>query len=79
MQKLYGSMRALQMIVYPNLIELTYPPHTQLFMKVGISVANMDVLGDFTEEYIHPKLNFKKTEPFNQQFENFDFETQNFI
>ena len=75
MQKLWGSLRAMQMIVYPNLITLTYPPHTQLFMKVGIKVANMDVLGGVTEDLLHSRFEFKKTEALNQQFENFGFES----
>ena len=79
MQKLWGSLRAMQMIVYPNLIQVTYPPHTQLFMKVGVKVSNMDVMGGLTEDMVHSHFEFKKTEALNQQFENYGFESQNFI
>ena len=44
-------------------------------MKVGIQVANMDVLGGFTEDYIHTHFDFKETQALNQQFENFGFES----
>ena len=65
MQKLYGSIRALQLIVYPYLIEINYPPHTQLFMKAGIDIASIDVLGDFSEDNVLPVFDVKKTEPFS--------------
>jgi hypothetical protein len=39
-------------------------------MEYVLPLANMDALGDVSEEYIHENIEMVETEPFNDQLDN---------
>jgi hypothetical protein len=66
-------MRELQMVTYPSLTLIQYPPNSLMFYGVIIQVANIDFVGSFLEKYVYDEELFVETDAFSQKFENYDF------
>ena len=73
MGKLWGAMREIQMVTYPSLMMIPYPPNALFFYKILITFANIDILGGFLENDVFSLLTLVSTGAFNQKFENYDY------
>ena len=73
MGKLWGAMREMQMVTYPSLIMIPYPPNALFFYKILIAFANIDIIGNYLENNVYSLLALVATDAFNQKFENYDY------
>jgi hypothetical protein len=63
---LWGSIRCLQMAVYPSLSNISYPAKNLLVLSLLITFSNADPMSSISENYILAYIPVKETDPFNQ-------------
>ena len=78
-QALWASIRSLQMAIYPGLANINYPAKNLLLLTLLISFANMDPGVSLSENYIIPLIPLHETDPSNDQFDQFDIGSLNYI
>jgi amino acid transporter len=75
--KLFGMVRIIQLLLLSALMGVVYPAHLTLFYSYCVKLAGLDVLQGAT--IYEAIFEFKETEPFNEVFEQYDFEDMNFF
>jgi hypothetical protein len=75
--KLFGMVRIIQLLLLSAVLGVVYPAHLTLFYSYCVKLAGFDILqGALIYEAI---FDFKKTEPLNEVFEQYDFGDMNFF
>lgn len=60
-----------------SLVEYNYPAHANIFMKIMVDIAELDILGgEFIYEFI---FHFEDQEPLNPHFEFYNYQTMNLL
>ena len=77
MQKLWGTIRSTQTIIYPTLTNIPLVFHVHLFVKGVMEFATIDVLNIAT--FYQDHFDMEPTPAFNQKFNELGIETKNFL
>ena len=72
-----GVVRLLQILLLQAVIQVSYPAHVNYFYKLVVNLADMDLLnGPIWYEIV---FDFKRTSPYNRQYEQFAITDLNFF
>ena len=66
MQQIWGLVRALQLIILIQLVDVNIPGNLFVFVQESIKIAAMDILNG--EEFFASNFEFKETSPYNDNF-----------
>ena len=77
MQQLWGTIRAVQMIVLIALVKVNLPINTFIFFQGCVVIADMDVMDGQT--FFEDNFEFYPTPPLNDNFEFFKLTDMNFM
>ena len=77
MQKIWGTIRSTQTIIYLSLTETPVDYHVHAFIQGAMEFASIDVLN--LGQWYQDNFNFEPTPAFSQKFVEMGFSTQNFL